>query len=250
MGLHLIAYDSAVYNVSAFTQVNALTSEFETISNNGVIIDQEPLIIGAKYYSAHGARAQLRAPSIQVPDYPTLTAVMNAAASSSVTDRWDDWRDAPVTVKQGESLLGYVIDGNSTTEQDYLLVLLADKVPAPVKTPGRWVRLTGTTTLTADAWTSCPMTFDDQLPFGQYDILGARYVGASPVVGRLSLPGLGSRPPIWSSTSLLTPSPELFRIGQLGVLASFRSTAQLTLESLATAGDTAETLWLYVVGPK
>lgn len=249
MGLHLVAFDASDAANTALTQLNALASEFETISNNGFIIDQEPLIIGAFAYSAHISRAQFRAPSLQSPDYPLIHPVSVARASSSIDTPWIDMRDFPLAVRQGESLLAYEQHATST-EHVYILALLADKVPTPYKGPARRVRLTGTTTLTADAWTNCAMTFDDQLPFGVYDIVGARFEGASPVAFRLSIPGLGSRPGGVGLLDANSREVPPFRVGDLGVWASFRSTQAITAEVLATAADTAQTLYLDVVGPK
>jgi hypothetical protein len=249
MGLHLIAYDASDAANTALTQLNALASEFESISNNGVIISGEPLIVAAWAYSAHLSRAQFRAPSLQTPDYPLIHPVMVARPSSSVHMFVVDWRSGPPAVKVGESLLAYE-QHSTSTEHVYIMALLADKVPAPVTVPGRWVRLTGTTTLTADAWTNCLMTFDDQLPFGNYDIIGMRFEGASPIAMRLSLPGLASRPGVPGLLDANTENPKMFQDGQLGVLATFQSTQQVTAEVLATAGDTAQTLYLQIVGPK
>jgi len=250
--LHLIAFDSSDAANAALTQCNALASEFETISNNGIIIGSWPMILGATAYSAHLSRAQFRAPSLQVPDYPLITPVAVARPTSAIHQIWTNWVSGPPTVKVGEALLAYE-QHSTSTEHVYIIALLADKVPAPVNVPFRTMRLTGTTTLTADAWSNCAMTFDDQLPFGNYDIVGARNEGASPIAARLSFPGWPSRP---AMPSVIAAKPDdigtdrLFRAGTLGVWGTFQSTQQCTLEVLATAADTAQTLYLDLVGPK
>jgi hypothetical protein len=252
MGLHLVAFDASDAANAALTQLNALVSEAETISNNGFIIGDEPLIIGASAYSAHLSRAQFRAPSLQSPDYPLITPVMVARPTSAIDAQWTDLRDGPLTVKVGEALLAYE-QHSTSTERVYILALLADKVPAPVTVPFRTIRATGTTTVTADAWSNCLMTIDDQLPFGNYDVIGARYEGATAIAGRLAFPGLASRPGMpglvdANSSDVGTDYP--FRAGNMGVWFSFKSTAQLTLEALCTAADTAQVLYLDIVGPK
>lgn len=249
MSLHLIAFDASDAANTALTQLNALASEFETISNNGVVIADLPLVIGATAYSAHLSRAQFRAPSLQSPDYPLLNAIMVARPSSSIEQRWADWRSGPLSVKPGEQLLAYE-QHSTATEHVYVLALLADKVPAPVAQPFRTVRLTGTTTLVADAWTPCTLTFDDQLPFGNYDVIGARFESASGIGYRLGVPGLGYRPGGPGLLDAVTPDKEMFRAGGLGVWFTFKSTQTITADVLGTAADTAQTLYLDVVGPK
>lgn len=251
MSIHLIAFDASDAANTALTQLNAIASEFETLSNNGIIISAWPLIIGATAYSAHLSRAQLRAPSLQTPDYPLIQPVAVARPTSAIAQIWTDLLNAPIPVKVGEALLAYE-QHSTSTEHVYLLVLLADKQPTPVKAPFRTVRLTGATTLTADAWSNCLMTFDDQMPFGNYDIIGARVEGVSPVGFRLAFPGWQSRP---GGPALLDANTQevgvdnLFRYGNLGVWGTFQSTQQCTLEVLATAADTAQILYLDIVGP-
>ena len=249
MSMHLIAYDASDAANTALTQLNALASEFETISNNGIIISDLPLIIGATAYSAHLSRAQLRAPSLQSPDYPLITPVMVARPTSSLDQRWTDLRSGPISVKPGEALLAQE-QHSTSTEHVYIGVLLADKVPAPVAQPFRTVRLTGTTTLTADAWTACALTFDDQLPFGNYDIIGARFESASGVFFRIGVPGFAYRPGGPGLIDANSGDVAMFRAGGLGVWFTFKSTQTITADVLGTAADTAQTLYLDIVGPK
>ena len=98
--LHLIAFDGNNVLNTALTQNNALASEFETISNNGVIIQTWPLILGATHYSAHSSRAQLRAPSIQFPDYPLIQPVAIARPTSAIAQIWSDFSNGPIAVKE------------------------------------------------------------------------------------------------------------------------------------------------------
>lgn len=250
MGLHFVVYEGAIYNSTAFQQIDAVQTEFETVNNNGFLIGPENLVIGGTYYSAHGTRLRLQAPSLQVPDYPDLRAIMNARPSSSVKQRWDDFRAAPISLKQMESLLAYGVDDNSTTENSYVGIYLCDKVPAPVAPTGRWIHGTGSTTLTANAFTTCLISLDDQLPAGSYDVLAMRVQGASPVFARLALPGLGYRPGVPCVLDDLTDLPSPFNPGELGVLASFLNTTQISVEVFATAADTAQSVYFYVNGPK
>ena len=131
-----------------------------------------------------------------------------------------------------------------------MLALLADKAPAPVSAPFRTIQLTGSATLTAYVWNNVAMTFTDQLPAGNYDIIGARYEGASAICGRIAIPGAASRPGVPAVLDAVTRDHTLFRGGKLGVWGTFNASQTITLECLSTAADTAETLYLDVVGPK
>ncbi len=251
--MHLQAFDASDAANSALTQLNAIASEFDTVSNNGIVVQPGwPMIIGATAYSAHLSRAQFRAPSLQIPDYPLITPVAIARPTSSLEQVWTDWRAAPLTLKVNEALLAFEQHATST-EHVYILALMSDKIPAPVSAPFRTIRLTGTTTLTADAWSNALMTFDDQLPVGNYDVIGARLEGVSPIAFRLTFPGWPSRPggpALLDAVSMDVNPNRLFRAGGLGVWGTFNSIQQCTLEVLATAADTAQTLYLDLVGPK
>jgi len=257
--MHLVAFDASDAANAALTQLNAVASEFDGVQNNGIVIGFGPsvpsplnLIIGATAYSAHLQRAQFRAPSLMSPDYPLITPVCVARPTSAIHQIWADWRNGPLVVKVGESLLAYE-QHITSTERVYIAALLADKVPTPIAAPFRTVQLTGSTTLVADTWSNCLMTFTDQLPFGNYDVVGARVEGATPVFFRLAVPGLGYRPGgpcLIDAVSDDVGVERLFRFGNYGTWFTFNSMQQMTLELLATAADTAQTLYLDIVGPK
>jgi hypothetical protein len=259
MPLHFIAFDASDAANVALTQLNAVASEFDGVQNNGVVIGFGPavpaplsMIIGATAYSPHLQRAQFRAPSLMAPDYPLITPIALARPTSAIHQVWTDWRNGAPVVKVGEALLAYE-QHITSTEHVYIGALLADKIPMPSVAPFRTVQLTGTTTLVADVWNNCLMTFTDQLPFGNYDVVGARVEGASPVFFRLAVPGVGYRPGgpcLLDAVSDDVGVERLFRFGNMGVWFSFNSMQQMTLEVLPTTTDTAQTLYLDIVGPK
>lgn len=113
-------------------------------------------------------------------------------------------------------------------------------------------RFVGSTTLTANAWTTCALTADDTFPPGYYAIVGVEAFGTTMIAARLIIPGAGPfRPGVIATQTIGQRPHDIFRALQsplsLDEFGYFYTTALPTLEAFATAADTAQTVTLDLV---
>lgn len=161
----------------------------------------------------------------------------------------DDLRQNPLLLGVDE-ILQVELFGNSAAVQDqWCLLWFADQTPAPV-TAGRpfTVRGTGTTTLVDITWTSVTITLDDNLPPGNYQIIGLRPESLGCVAGRvINRLGDNNRPGALGCDTVIDIQHPIFRHGALGVWATFPFTQLPAFEFLSVIADTAEVVHLDLV---
>jgi len=248
---HLAVFTGSQAQSAAFTQVSLLQTLYESIQNNGLQVDSRlNTLIAIMTQGAHLQRLQLRSPSLtQAGLLPDFQPVRKSTLTANIIANLIALLDTPMKFPATESLQPWITQSNAGSEQEYIALLLCDAVPAPVKKPFHTIRFTGTTTLTANALTQAFLTSEQALPAGKYDCIGARMQTASGVFFRL---GIGAWPVRPGGICVLADDsrdPDFQRYGNSGVWFTFGNTDQIVAEVLATAGDTAQTLEMDVVGP-
>ena len=130
----------------------------------------------------------------------------------------------PRLLKRGEELQCEIDTNPSAAAFQWLFVVLGDGVQAPATGEIFTVHATGTTTVTARAWSQVTLTFTDILPVGRYAVVGMRYMGNSAIAGRLIVRGSGWRPGCIAHDGQASADHPLFRGGNLGIWGEFEST--------------------------
>ena len=119
------------------------------------------------------------------------------------------------------------------------LMWLADAVPQPV-TSGELMTVRGVTSAATSAgvWDAATLTWDRELPYGDYRVIGMRVFGPSVIAVRLVLPGTPWRPgvPAMIEDEL---GPAFFSGGMMGELARFNSNQPPSVELLAASAVAA-----------
>ncbi len=250
MAIHLVTFTASITNGSTFTKLAAYQSLFENVQNNNLVVPKLNQILMMHVYGPSMSRAQLSPPNEQIPGLPLITPLNKAVPTSGIRPKLVDLRANPFMLTPGEQLALNVINGGAAAEQEYAALLLSDGAGNPVKGKVRTLRLTGSTTLTANTLTACPMTFEDNLPAGKYSCVGARgrsagliyfRVGSSAVIYRAG--GIGVQ-------AVDAEEPEFQRNGALGDWFDFDNLTQITMECMSSSADTAEYLEMDVIGPQ
>jgi len=128
----------------------------------------------------------------------------------------------------------------------YGFAWLADTPPSRVNGEIFSVRATAAITLADGVWTNGNLTFSQDLPFGQYDVVGMRAESANLIAARLVFPGGRWRPGVPGANAPADVDAPQFRYGASGVLGSFNSNAPPTLDAIGVT-DTAETVILDLI---
>ena len=142
-------------------------------------------------------------------------------------------------------------DGSgATTTQGFVALGTTENAPM-ANGMIRSVRATGTTTLTADTWTAVTLTLESSLEAGRYQLVHFIALGVSVNAARFLPQGGGFRPGMFGMNGA---SPLQFDYAsalwhQLGWynMLEFTHITVPQIQYWATAGDTAQTVQMYVI---
>lgn len=125
------------------------------------------------------------------------------------------------------------------------------ELPAMPEGDIRVIRATGSTTLTAGTWTTVTLTLDTSLEPGMYTLVGFIPIGATVQAGRVLITGQPFRPGVPGLTAAEAAAadfnPRAFDSIMWYAMGEFPSTDIPQVQYLATAADTAQVVFLYLV---
>lgn len=125
-------------------------------------------------------------------------------------------------------------------------VMLADGPLTPIEGEIFHVRATATIAAAVLTWQNAEMTFDDTLPVGRYQIVGARCFVADGVLFRFVPIGESHRPGWVTSNTLMLKTHDFQRNGGLGVWCEFNQITPPSIEVLVDEGASSNDVVLHV----
>ncbi len=227
--------------------VPSITDQVYRQQGNGYIVDPTLNKLGmAQSISAHAQRAQVDSPTLRQVLNKELRPVMKGPATGGQTVKLNWFMDNPMQLGPNEELDFYEYHATAT-EHCFGIINLQDNPIQPTKGPFFTEFFTGTTTLVADAWTTVPLTADQQLPPGTYDVVGARFESAGAIAFRLIFPGQVARPGGLACQVPDVVDPHQQRYGESGVWGSFVFNLFPYVEVLSDSADTSQNLFLDLI---
>ncbi len=245
----LCAYFSSIANTAADQQISALVDNIIPTRDSAFVVPKRmSRIILSSFFGVNLTVATFKPPSWrQKGDYsvlPMANAVGGAGGITPYLGLTGNYGDGPpLELDPQEELPAYGQQGSAGAQDAYACVLFSDEAHSPVKGHFFTVRATGTTTLTAKAWSQVTLTMDLGLPKGQYRLVGARVKSATGLFFRFSIPEQNERPGGLCNQDILAFEPIGQRNGGWGDWGHFDHLSIPILELIATAADTAETVW-------
>jgi len=106
------------------------------------------------------------------------------------------------------------------------------------------MRGTGTTTVTAGAWTQAIITWQDTLPAGTYVVVGLEAVSVTGIAARLIFEEQWERPGTICQSLTTGNGSVIFRKGGLGAWGRFNANRMPSIQFLCNAADTAQEVFL------
>ena len=259
MGHTLLAF-RATQQSTPLVRLNSVTEQIHRQSGNDYIVPSDMNKIQWIYANgANIARARIQSPSIlrKMPAGVEIAPLDISASPTSPQGTVMDLVENPMVLDNQEALSAYIANDNNSEYETILVSLtngnnkLVYQVPGGglvdiSKLPKMTLRATGTTTISANAWTLASMTYSS-IPSGKYAIVGMKPIGATCLGGRLVIPGYNWRPGTIGSVAESSQDWKRFSDGSLGIYGVFDHLNPPNLEMLCTAADTAQTLYLYCV---
>lgn len=246
--MHLAAYTSSISNSATPQQVTALADGIVPTRDNAVVVPpQMPLLIAAFSFGTNNTRAYFSPPSRRRIGNYEIRPVANAqAAGGAQTPMVAIYQDA-VKLDGNEELPLYETQSSAGAQQAYGAALFSDKSPVDYQHDIMSVHATGATTLVANGWTACPLTFDVGLPIGKFYVVGARVRSAGALLFRFVHQEYPFRPGGVAHQSDLALDIPYQRRGGLGVWFTFDYLTPPSIEVLSTSADTSEDFVLDIV---
>lgn len=277
MGFTVMGWSES-QQATAYTSISGLTDQHVSLNATDFykVPTQLSKIVGA-YGGGHNAatgglmrRFRANAPSLLSNSvYPVFQPVDQSNALVANPPPFHDLFDTPLTLVPNENLGVDAVETAGTAQQQSIFLWIGDGLNmalnlreavqlqliegspiVEIQNPQLIVwRATGTTTLSANAWTLATLTADQTLPSGTYAIVGASGGGVSSIIDRLVIKGYAWRPGIIAHTGGTTAGSTgsdayRFRFGKPGVLGYIDNTVLPDLEEFAVSADTAEEVFL------
>lgn len=243
---HVAAYTATLgAGAQTDTDLTALTDNILYIQNNHFLPQVDSSIIWAITYGASVTRAKFQSPKIRQVNTAYIRP-LNVNATPPTNPNMMLLDMGRLVVRGIEELQMLVSDSAGGVRQTVAFGLQFGRTEIPSGDVYNF-RATGTTTVTANAWTACPLTFEVTPPLGTYAVIGAECISTTGQAFRLIFDGMYYRPGLPCVTGdgnrLLYKS----MYGQFGVWGYFRTTNLPRLEILCNAADTAQEVYLECV---
>jgi len=269
----LYSSSNGTSGATTFAQVNGLTTDniLPTQNQGYTVLQQLAYLAHVIGIGAHQCSVRPQANSM-LP-YPYITqAPSNRGTAAESPVRMLDLTLIPFPLRPTEEFDVFASQNSGGAEIQYALVNFCDGPPRPAGivfnppalVPGTLqvgraftVHATGSTTLTANAFSSVALTLDQTLPPGTYALIGMRAFSAHGLFARM----FPSVPPQWRPGTICTqaydaldpwysrawPLPGGGVVAPMGIWLTFPQNVLPQVEIYSTAADTAEEFWLDLV---
>lgn len=243
MSFHLAAWYANVTN-AVETDITPVQDGIMTIQNNHFLPQVNTSILFIYAGSADLSRARIITPKFRQVTTPFIRPINESLLPASLF-RVADYHNNPLVANGLEELQIDVYQGGAGAEHVYVAAGLMRGPWQPAPTGDVYtMRGTGTTTVTASAWSLCPMTWQDTLPAGSYAAVGLNFVSTTAIAARLIFEQQIDRPGCIGSAADGNLIPPLFNMGNLGSWGTFTGNRLPNIEVLCNSADTAQEVFL------
>lgn len=244
---HTALYSSSIAAGSVLLQVTNVADPILATSGSGFLIPgadaNGPALNKLEKVAAVGTnltRVQLTSYSIRQKALFDISPV-NVGTVIENPPRYDDFGLSQVQLRTNEELDAFCIQSNAGAQRETIAIWLADGPLTPVKGDIFTMHWTASTTLTANAWTACPITFDNGLPEGVLAIVGMDAFSAGALFARI-VPRTGSanRPGVFACQARDQFTIPYQRNGIMGEFMRFQNVQPPQVEFFSGTADTSE----------
>jgi hypothetical protein len=249
MSIHTLAYTKLDTAATANEDIPAVTDSVVTVQNNHYIVQSDMNLLAAYARDAGATNARIFTPQLLKVGIPSVSPV-NANAAPITLPPMDYYPPAKLRIPAIDEIAFQISNGGAGGVRAIGAIWLSTPDHNFNVPPGDAYTLRATATITgvANAWTTGPITFEQVLPAGTYQVVGLNVIGATTELARIVFMGGGWRPGVIVMPAVGNYNWEYFRFGNSGLLGTFVSTAQPQLDVFqTTAAATAYTIFMDVV---
>lgn len=245
MPFTLVGYSES-QDSAVLVNIAALADQHVRVVGDDIYVPALDQLCAYHFHGANFTLGQVSSPSLRVQ---TLIDVEPAdlAAEPGSPASFHDLFTNPIPLVASEALNTLMGEDAAGASRVTALVWFSDGPITPVTGKIQTVRATGSTTLTANAWTNVALTFSQTLPAGTYQVVGMRAQSAGCEAARLVAPAYPWRPGVIGCDADGDIMPSRFRYGQAGVFVEFAHDAPPTVDFLSVSADTSEVVHLDLI---
>jgi len=240
-GFTLIAWSSSAAGINAaLTALPAVADPHVRVQGNDVIVPVDfKYLWGGYAVGPTLTRAQLSSPSLRRTFLPEIAPLDVGSALPASPRKILLFDEGPIQLDGAEALDAFIT--NTASDRETVLAFLGPGTSKPDNRPYFTLRVTATPTAVAGQWTNGALTFDQTLPAGRYDIVGARFRSTNLIAFRFVFVSGTYRPGAIGYAAATSLDYDKFRAGNLGVWGNFAHNAPPTVDFLANAADASFT---------
>lgn len=199
--------------------------------------------------------ARLLTPSLETRKYRLRIIPRNVTNNNPVNSYGLIFKPSPpvsFVATEELSFLASVTDASTARRIVGVFTLGPDSLPPPPAGEPIWIRCVGSTTLTANAWTTVRLTPEVQLEAGVYSLVNAIGYSANAVAVRFIIPGMVWRPgflAVQGTTefSALERANWILNFMPEADYGRFSHLALPEAQFLSTASDTSQVVYLKII---
>lgn len=251
---HMVAFQQSV-DSATLTAINNVQDDI--VTRNSATRFQVPADLPNIHYGmalgANLTRAVLVAPSLEVRRM-VVDILPHRRGSEALTLTGPElWLPpSPIGLVGTEDIEAQVSEDAAGASQVDVLVQLGDgRIESPPNGDLRLVRLTGTTTLVARAWTTVTLTPERAFEPGKYTLVGMYPISATCIAARALFVGQVYRPgsPGFAGTEAAARDfdPTVPLLTSMYPMGNFEHNTVFSAQFFASAADTTETVLALVV---
>lgn len=243
---HTIAFYQSLNPAAALVPIAAVTDPTVFVSGNDIrILNSMPNLIGigALINSATATRVQLQSPSLRATINLDVEPIVNGLVFGSEPPVVM-FPQSPLLLTPDEALNCYVSSNAAVVHQ--ALLHFSDGAAQPVTGNIFTVRGTTAAAMVAGTWVNSPITLQQVLPTGNYQVVGFRARSANGVAARLVFVGASHRPGTFMVNAIGDRDSSYFRAGMLGVWGEFNTNTPPSVDFFGVT-DAAQTIELDLI---
>lgn len=153
----------------------------------------------------------------------------------------------PIAMRGDEAVNMLHKNNPGAATDQYGLVWFADGPQSPVLGDIFTVRTEMSVTGVLGSWVNGNITFAQDLPVGNYDVVGMRVIEATTVAARLSFVGGAFRPGVQGLGNEGLDDNEHHRYGKMGIWGTFHTNTPPTVDILSAAGAVTPVVYLDLI---
>ena len=249
MPMHLGAFHETIDPAGSLVPITAVQDDTVFTSGDDMRVPVDlPFILGATALleATVPLRAQVSSPSLRrvsnLDIAPFSTGLVHGNLLAVTIHP-----GIAIPVRADEAINMNINSDPAAATDQYGLILFGDGAQQSVVGDILTVRANMSVTAVLGSWVNGNLTFDQDLPVGNYDVVGMRVEEPTTVAGRLSFVGGAWRPGVPAVGGVTSNDLDVMRMGRAGILGTFHTNTPPTIDILAAAGAITPVVYLDLI---